>query len=74
MSKISTEDRYRRYFLKNVPLSVPSLLFLQNIGINIVVAFKVPSAQLCFQMGSWQMIAILNRFIALGFGGEVPQY
>ena len=27
VSKIGTEYRYRCYFLKNVPLSVPSLLF-----------------------------------------------
>ena len=37
------------FFLK-VPLSVPSLLFLQSIRIGIVATvgtFKVPSAHLC---------------------------
>ena len=45
ISKISTEYRYRCYFLKKVP----SLLFLQSIGIDIVVlkgTFRVPSAHL----------------------------
>ena len=44
--EIGTEYRYRRHFLKNVPLSVPSLLFLQNINIDIVASFKVQSALL----------------------------
>ena len=38
---------YRRYFFRNVPLSVPTVLFKQSIGTDIVVNFKVPSAQLC---------------------------
>ena len=38
------------FFLKKVPLSVPSLLFLQSIRIDIVVTvgtFKVLSAHFC---------------------------
>ena len=43
----TTEYRYRHYFVKIVPLSVPWLLFWQSIITDIVGTFKVPSAHLC---------------------------
>ena len=44
---VPSNDIDRRYFFKNVPLLVPTVLFWQSIGTDIVVTFKVPSAQLC---------------------------
>ena len=46
----SIKNQYRvslsSLLLKNVPLTVSSIRFLRNI--DIVVTFKVPSAQLCY--------------------------
>jgi len=51
-TELSTEYRYRRYFLKNVPLSVPSLLFSKvSVPISLLLLkYRVHVQHLCIYL------------------------
>jgi len=76
-TELSTEYRYRRYSFKNVPLSVPSLLFskvsvpISSLLLKYLVATAGNKTHLHLEM-NFDKAVIVGRSYTRGSGGGIP--